>query len=253
MIDTEGRQEDPRPTRAAARHRTHEIRRRGSTRRPFAVSEDLLGVRARGWLGKATYPNPVDTRSEPGAPSPDPPPIRPPIRSHRFGCSRVTADATESFGPRAQLARQPVSGRSGRRLRFRLSLTSRGAQRPRVAADSRGSGGAVPPGPTSPGSPARGGTSLRDVRSRLREVHRARRTGASRPLALLQARGPSRRKPGSGVPCTVAPRRGPESSPRPRAARPVWVKDGRAGRSPRAPSGFRGSRLPPASDMKRRL
>ena len=122
-----------------------------------------------------------------------------------------------------------------------------------IAADHLGSGGAIPPGPTSPGSPARGGTSLRDVRSRLWEVHRARRTGASRPLALLQARGPSRRKPDSGVPSTVAPRRGPESSPRPRAARPVWVKDGRAGRSLRAPSGFRGSRLPPASDMKRRL
>jgi hypothetical protein len=49
-----------------------------------------------------------------------------------------------------------------------------------------GPGAQFPPGPTSPGLPARGGTSLCDVRSRLREVHRARRAGASRPLAYCK-------------------------------------------------------------------
>jgi hypothetical protein len=36
----------------------------GSTRRPFAVSEDPGVCVAPGWLGKAAYPNPVDARSD---------------------------------------------------------------------------------------------------------------------------------------------------------------------------------------------
>ncbi len=117
-----------------------------------------------------------------------------------------------------------------------------------------GPGAQFPRGQTSPGSPARGGTSLRDVRSRLREVHRARRTGASRPLAYCKPAAHHVVNRIIGVPWRLAPRTRPGGpGPRP-AARPVLVKDGRAGRPPRlvrgAPRPFAASRVTVGPDRR---
>jgi hypothetical protein len=164
MIDTEGRQEDPRPTEAAARHRTREIRRRGSTRRPFAVSADLLGECARRVaLGKAAYPNPVVTRSEPGAPSPDSPRIRPPIRSppiRLYGCNRGRG---RKFRSRGHLPQQPVT-RAAPTVSAHLVLPAVRGWLPMHLGSGRHNSPGAPPRRSS----ARGGASLRWPRAELR-------------------------------------------------------------------------------------
>jgi hypothetical protein len=87
-------------------------------------------------------------RLEPGSPPISAPTLAgltPALRSYNGGRGRRL-----SIRGRI-LPRQSVTGRWGGAYGLGSASPSRGAQRPRVAADSRGSGGAVTPGPNLPG------------------------------------------------------------------------------------------------------
>jgi hypothetical protein len=81
------------------------------------------------------------------------------------------------------------------------------------------------PRQASPGSPARGGTSLRYVRSQLREVRRARRTGRGRPSSRRPSAGRTLRRLRAIPSGPVA--LGPSPPPRrPRSAPPRTMRAG---------------------------